>query len=67
MVFAPGKTIVESLRELSTTPYHLLLPLRLYRSFAAALKLTVTRDSEHDLPAIRGSPFNVVVTNTEKI
>jgi hypothetical protein len=67
LVFAPGKTIVESLRELSTTPYHLLLPPRLYRSFAAALKLTITRDGERDLPVIRGSSFNVVVTNTEKI
>ena len=31
------------------------------------LKLTFTRDGEKDIPVIRGSSFNVVVTNTEKI
>ena len=31
------------------------------------MKLTFTRDGEKDVPVIRGSAFNVVVTNTEKI
>lgn len=67
LVFAPGKTIIESLRELAATPYERILPPRLYRDFAASLKLTFTRDGERDLPVIPGSAFNVVVTNTEKI
>jgi len=67
LVFAPGKTIIESLRELSQIPYDRLLPPRLYRSFAASVKLTFTRDGEKDVPVIRGSSYNVVVTNTEKI
>ena len=31
------------------------------------MKLTFTRDGEKDIPVIRGSLYNVVVTNTEKI
>lgn len=67
LVFAPGKTIIESLRELAEVPYDKLLPPRLYKAFAASVKLTFTRDGEKDVPVIRGSSFNVVVTNTEKI
>jgi DNA-binding transcriptional ArsR family regulator len=67
LVFAPGKTILESLRELAEIPYQCVLPPRLYKSFAASVKLTFTRDGEKDIPVIRGSSFNVVVTNTEKI
>ena len=67
LVFAPGKTIIESLRELSEIPYDRVLPPRLYKAFSASVKLTFTRDGEKDIPVIRGSSFNVVVTNTEKI
>ncbi len=67
LVFAPGKTIIESLRELTQIPYDRILPPRLHKPFAASLKLTFTRDGEKDLPVVRGSTFNVVVTNTEKI
>lgn len=67
LVFAPGKTIIESLRELSEVPYEKILPPRLYKHFASTLKLTFTRDGEKNIPVIRGSSFNVVVTNTEKI
>jgi hypothetical protein len=67
LVFAPGKTILESLRELVEVPYDKILPPRLYKPFAASVKLTFTRDGEKDVPVIRGSSFNVVVTNTEKI
>jgi len=67
LVFAPGKTIIESLRELTAAPYDAILPPRFSRRFSAALKLTFTRDGERDIPIVRGSAFNVVVTNTEKI
>jgi type III restriction enzyme len=67
LVFAPGKTIIESLRELARIPYQKLLPPRLYKSFNALLKLTFTRDGEKDIPVGRGSSFNLIVTNTEKI
>ncbi len=67
LVFAPGKTIIESLRQLAKTPYDRILPPRLYKPFAANLKLTFTRDGDPDIPVIRGSSFNAVITNTEKI
>ncbi len=67
LVFAPGTTIIESLRELGRTPYERILPKRLHEPFAAALKMTFTRDGERDIPVTRGSSFNLVVTNTEKI
>ena len=67
LVFAPGKTIIESLRELAEMRYEAVLPPRMFKSFAAALKLTFTRDGDPDIPIQPGSQFNVVVTNTEKI
>jgi predicted nucleotidyltransferase len=67
LVFAPGKTILESLRELLSMPYASVLPPRLHKGFAASVKMTFTRDGEKDVPVVRGSLFNVVVTNTEKI
>ncbi len=67
LVFAPGKTIIESLRELAAVPYDKILPPRLHKPFAASAKLTFTRDGEKDIPVVRGSLFNIVVTNTEKI
>jgi predicted nucleotidyltransferase len=67
LVFAPGTTIIESLRELFTVPYERILPPRLHKPFAASVKLTFTREGEKDIPVARGSLFNVVVTNTEKI
>ena len=68
LVFAPGKTIIESLRELAgRCPTIACLPPRLYKPFAASVKLIFTRDGEKDIPVVRGSLFNVIVTNTEKI
>lgn len=67
LIFAPGKTIIESLRELADVPYDQILPSRMYGPFAATLKLTFTRDGEKELPVVRGSEWNIVVTNTEKI
>lgn len=67
LVFAPGKTILGALKELSDIPYEKILPDRLYKEFTTSVKFTFTRDGEKDIPIIKGSSFNVVVTNTEKI
>lgn len=53
LVFAPGKTILESLRQLAEVPFERILPPRLHKIFAASVKLTFTRDGEKDLPVIR--------------
>lgn len=67
LVFAPGKTILGSLRQIASLPYHKILPDRLHKFFAATVKLIFTRDGDPDIPVIRGDSFNVIITNTEKI
>lgn len=67
LVFAPGKTILGALKEISDVPYEKILPPRLYKQFISTLKITYTRDGEKDIPIMKGSSFNIVVTNTEKI
>ncbi|QSR86959.1 DEAD/DEAH box helicase family protein [Candidatus Methylacidiphilum infernorum] len=67
LVFAPGKTILGALKELSSVPFDKILPQRLYKQFISTIKFTYTRDGQKNIPVIPGSPFNVIVTNTEKI
>ena len=67
LIFAPGKTIIESLREIADMPFERLLPPRMYGPFSATLKLTFTRDGEKELPVTWGSSWNLIVTNSEKI
>jgi len=67
LIFAPGKTILGALKEISDIPYEKILPERLYKQFITTVKFTYTRDGEKDIPIIKGSSFNIVVTNTEKI
>jgi len=56
-----------ALKEISDIPYEKILPERLYKQFITTVKFTYTRDGEKDIPIIKGSSFNVIVTNTEKI
>ena len=67
LVFAPGKTILGALKELADIPYEKILPARLFKQFITTVKFTYTRDGEKDIPIIKGSSFNIIVTNTEKI
>lgn len=67
LVFAPGKTILGALKEISDVPYEKILPERLYKQFITTVKFTYTRDGEKDIPIIKKSSFNIIVTNTEKI
>jgi type III restriction enzyme len=67
LVFAPGTTILGSLRELAALPYDRILPPRHHKFFSASVKLIFTRDGDPDIPVVRGDSFNVIITNTEKI
>lgn len=67
LVFAPGLTIVESLRELAEIEYAQILPPHLYAPFAATHRLIFTADGQRDITAVPGSRYNIIVTNTEKI
>jgi len=67
LVFAPGTTIIESLRELSGMPFEKILPPKWHQMFAANLKIEYPRAKQKDIQALGGSLYNLVVTNTEKI
>ncbi len=67
LVFAPGKTILGALRQITHIPFDRILPARFYSGFQPQVKFTFTRDGEKDIPVVRGSIFNVVITNIEKI
>ena len=66
LVFAPGTTIIESLRELTEIRYENILPPGLYRDFSANLKIEFPRNGG-GVQALKGSVYNLIVTNTEKI
>ena len=67
LVFAPGTTIIESLREISEIPFENILPPRLYRKFIANLKITYTSKDKKEISVEDGGIYNIVITNTEKI
>ncbi|MGR3913635.1 MAG: DEAD/DEAH box helicase family protein [Gammaproteobacteria bacterium] len=66
LVFAPGTTIMQSLRELSEIPYEKILPPDLHRAFLANLKIEFPGRGK-DIQTQRGGSYNLIVTNTEKI
>jgi len=67
LVFAPGTTIIESLRELSGMPFEKILPPKWHQRLAANLKIEYPRAKQKDIQALGGSSYNLIVTNTEKI
>ena len=66
LVFAPGTTIIESLRELSDIPYEKILPPDLNRDLLANLKIEYPGKGK-EIQTQPGSSYNLIVTNTEKI
>ena len=67
LVFAPGTTILESLRGISKIPFEQILPPSLYSDFQANLKTDYAQKNTKHLQVIDGSTYNIVVTNTERI
>ncbi len=67
LVFAPGTTIIESLREIGRIPYEKILPPQQYRMLMANMKLHYVTSGRRDIGTIANSRYNIVVTNTEKI
>ena len=66
LVFAPGKTILGSLREITDMEYEKILPESYAKKFLASIKVTYTSDKA-EIDCIAGSIYNIVITNTEKI
>ncbi len=67
LVFAPGTTIIESLREISDIPFDQILPSGLHSDFLANLKITYPQTGAKEIQVQSNSIYNVIVTNTEKI
>jgi len=68
LIFAPGKTIIESLREISEIAFDKILPARLFKKLAPNLKINYTKDGDKRFDGvIEGSLYNILVTNCEKI
>lgn len=67
LVFAPGKTIIGSLKEIASIPLEKILPQRFFNIVNANLKITYTQDGDKDIPVIKGSNYNIIITNIEKI
>ena len=68
LVFAPGTTIIESLREISDIPYwsdSTREPTPVI--FSLNLKITYPQTGAKDIQVQTGSTYNIIVTNTEKI
>ena len=65
LVFAPGTTIIGSLRKIGEVPYDMILPTSLHQEFMGNRKFAPV--AAKDMPVQRGSVYNIIVTNTEKI
>ncbi len=68
LVFAPDLTIIESLREISDTPFDKILPPTDYQAFMTNMKLIYPQVGVKDIGGlISDSSYNIIVTNTQKI
>ncbi len=68
LIFAPGKTIIESLQEISDIAFDKILPARLFKKLAPNLKINYTTDGDKRFDGvIEGGLYNILVTNCEKI
>jgi hypothetical protein len=66
LVFAPGTTILGSLRELAEIPYERILPARLHKAFAASVKIVFTRDGEKDIPVNRRANLQIRIAQRNR-
>ncbi len=67
LVFAPGLTILKnSLKKISALPFEKILPPEMCRKFLANVKY-IQAGNNKTLSLIRGSKWNIVVLNSEKI
>lgn len=67
LVFAPGTTILESLKEIGEIPFEKILPPRFHKLFLANVKMVYAREGQRELQLEKGGQFHIIITNTEKI
>lgn len=67
LVFAPDKTVLQSLKEIQTFDLDLVVPPEYANFLRANLKFHFLDDTASTIGAQDGSSFNVVISNTQKI
>ncbi len=67
LVFAPDKTVLQSLREIQTFDLSKVVPSEYVSFLIGNLKFHFLDDTSTTLNTIDGSDFNVIISNTQKI
>ena len=67
LVFAPDKTVLQSLKEIQTFDLGLVVPPEYANFLRANLKFHFLDDTASTIGAQDGSSFNVIISNTQKI
>ena len=67
LVFAPDKTVLESLREIITFDKTMVVPLEYAKVLDANIKFHFLEDSGMTLHTLDDSNFNIIISNTQKI
>ena len=67
LVFAPDKTVLESLREIQTFDKSLVIPPEYARVLDSNIKFHFLDDTGITLNTIDNSDFNIIISNTQKI
>ena len=67
LVFAPDKTVLESLREIKTFDLSKVIPSEYVNFLVGNLKFHYLDDASTTLNTIDGSDFNIIISNTQKI
>lgn len=67
LVFAPDKTVLESLREIITFDKTKVVPLEYARVLDANIKFHFLEESGTTLHTLDDSDFNIIISNTQKI
>lgn len=67
LVFAPDKTVLQSLKEIETFDLTLVVPLEYVSFLTTHLRFHYLEDAGTSLDTLDRSRFNVIVSNTQKI
>ena len=67
LVFAPDKTVLQSLREIQTFDLSKVIPSDYVNFLSSNLKFYILDDSSTSLNTIDGSNYNIIISNTQKI
>lgn len=67
LVFAPDKTVLESLREIITLDKTLVVPPEYARVLDTNIKVHFLEDTGTTLNTLDDSSFNIIISNTQKI